>query len=72
MTEELKNIPDDLEITDVFLHVEPIDVARDHKLRRRLIEYYREERQKFMEDGKRAKKLKTDKSKKESKIDEPI
>lgn len=58
---ELQNIPDDLQITDVFLHVTPPEVAANPELRARLIEHYREERRLFVEDnvkGKRVKKAK--------------
>lgn len=55
---ELTNIPEDLAITDVFEHVPPLEVANNPDLRRRLIEFYREEREKFVDEGKRGKKVK--------------
>lgn len=71
MSEELKNIPADLKITDVFLHLEPIEVARNPELRRQLIEHHRAERMLFMEEGKRAKKVASKKTK-EHNLDAPI
>lgn len=54
---ELANLPDDVEITEVFHHVTPPLVAQTPELRRRLIEFYREERKKFVEENTKGKKV---------------
>ena len=56
--EELKNIPEDVHITDIFEHVTPPQLAATPELRKKLIQHYRDERLKFTEEKKKGKKAK--------------